>query len=122
MVVREGDKVCAFRCLLVDTIDGVQTKTPTPTKRRAYWGTPKTPVRMIQSSILSKAQLRLAKLDQLRQAARIGVEVRIKKECAKLGTKVELRVRQAETNKMRILKWNCANGNRPARLGHQPDG
>ncbi|KAJ0505285.1 hypothetical protein HanRHA438_Chr12g0552611 [Helianthus annuus] len=51
MVVREGDKVCAFRCLFVDTIDGVQTKTPTPTKRRAYWGTPKIPVRMIQSEI-----------------------------------------------------------------------
>ncbi|MFS7931648.1 putative T-complex 11 protein [Helianthus anomalus] len=67
--------------------------------KRAYWGTPKTPVRMIQSlrsCILLKAQLRLAKLDQLRQAARTGVEVRVKKERAKLGTKVELRVRQAE--------------------------
>ncbi|KAJ0581216.1 putative T-complex 11 protein [Helianthus annuus] len=94
------------------------------TKRRAYWGTPKTPVRMIQSlrsSILSKAQLCLAKLDQLRQAARTGVEVRVKKECVELGTKVELHVRQAETNRMRILKWNCTNGNRPARLGHHPD-
>ncbi|KAJ0931481.1 putative T-complex 11 protein [Helianthus annuus] len=76
----------------------------------------------LRSSILSKAQLRLAKLDQLRQAARTGVEVRVKKECAELGTKVELHVRQAETNRMRILKWNCTNGNRPARLGHQPDG
>ncbi|KAJ9538232.1 hypothetical protein OSB04_030965 [Centaurea solstitialis] len=57
-----------------------------------------------RSSILAKAQLRLAKLDQLRQAARTGVEVRVKKECAELGTKVELRVRQAETNRMRILK------------------
>ncbi|MFS8026823.1 putative T-complex 11 protein [Helianthus anomalus] len=101
--------------LFICVKDGVQTKMPT--KRRAYWGTPMTPVRMIQSlrsSILSKAQLRLAKLDQLRQVARTGVEVRIKKECAELGTKVELRVRQAETNRMRILKWNCANGNRPA--------
>lgn len=53
---------------------------------------------------MAKAQLRLAKLDQLRQAARSGVEVRVKKECAELGTKVELRVRQAETNRMRILK------------------
>nr|XP_043623306.1 uncharacterized protein LOC122595075 isoform X2 [Erigeron canadensis] len=57
-----------------------------------------------RSSILAKAQLRLAKLDQLRQAARTGVEVRVKKECAELGSKVELRVRQAETNRMRILK------------------
>ncbi|XP_024979522.1 uncharacterized protein LOC112516611 isoform X1 [Cynara cardunculus var. scolymus] len=57
-----------------------------------------------RSSILAKAQLRLAKLDQLRQAARTEVEVRVKKECAELGTKVELRVRQAETNRMRILK------------------
>ncbi|GJS23453.1 T-complex protein 11 [Tanacetum coccineum] len=57
-----------------------------------------------RSSILAKAQLRLAKLDQLRQAARTGVIVRVKKECAELGTKVELRVRQAETNRMRILK------------------
>ncbi|KAI3712412.1 hypothetical protein L1987_70968 [Smallanthus sonchifolius] len=57
-----------------------------------------------RSSILAKAQLRLAKLDQLRQAARTGVDVRVKKECAELGTKVELRVRQAETNRMRILK------------------
>ncbi|XP_076887685.1 uncharacterized protein LOC143537905 [Bidens hawaiensis] len=57
-----------------------------------------------RSSILAKAQLRLAKLDQLRQAARTGVEVRVKKECAELGTKVESRVKQAETNRMRILK------------------
>ncbi|KAJ0644932.1 putative T-complex 11 protein [Helianthus annuus] len=57
-----------------------------------------------RSSILAKAQLRLAKLDQLRQAARTGVEVRVKKECAELGTKVELRARQAETNRMRILR------------------
>ncbi|CAI9287157.1 unnamed protein product [Lactuca saligna] len=57
-----------------------------------------------RSSILAKAQLRLAKLDQLRQAARTGVKVRVKKECQELGTKVELRVRQAETNRMRILK------------------
>ncbi|KAK9059599.1 hypothetical protein SSX86_020303 [Deinandra increscens subsp. villosa] len=57
-----------------------------------------------RSSVLAKEQLRLAKLDQLRQAARTGVELRVKKECAELGTKVELRVRQAETNRMRILK------------------
>ena len=43
-------------------------------------------------------------LDQLRQAARTWVKVCVKKECAKLGTQVDLRVRQAETNRMRILK------------------
>ncbi|KAI7727118.1 hypothetical protein M8C21_018068 [Ambrosia artemisiifolia] len=66
-----------------------------------------------RSSILAKAQLRLAKLDELRQAARTGVEVRVKKESAELGTKVELRARQAETNRMRILK---AYGQRRATL------
>ncbi|KAJ0760916.1 putative T-complex 11 protein [Helianthus annuus] len=55
-------------------------------------------------NILAKDQLRLAKLDQLRQAARTGVEVRVEKECAELGTKVELHARQAERNKMRILR------------------
>ncbi|KAF5810371.1 putative T-complex 11 protein [Helianthus annuus] len=79
-------------------------------------------IQSLRSSILLKAQLHLAKLDQLRQAARTGVEVCFKKECVELGTKVELHIRQAETNRMRILKWNCTNGNRPARLGHQPDG
>ncbi|KAL8242403.1 hypothetical protein R6Q59_012705 [Mikania micrantha] len=57
-----------------------------------------------RSSILAEAQLRLTKLDRMRQATRTGVEVRVKEECAKLGAKVELRVRQAETNRLRILK------------------
>ncbi|GFY89353.1 T-complex protein 11 [Actinidia rufa] len=55
-------------------------------------------------SILAKAQLRLAKLDELRQAAKTEVEIRFKKERAELGTKVESRVRQAEENRMLILK------------------
>ncbi|CAL5329739.1 unnamed protein product [Camellia sinensis] len=55
-------------------------------------------------SILAKAQMRLAKLDELRQAAKTGVEMRFKKERAELGTKVESRVRQAEANRMLILK------------------
>ncbi|GJV56007.1 T-complex protein 11 [Tanacetum coccineum] len=55
------------------------------------------------SSILANGQRRLAKLDQLRQAGRSGVKVRVKKECAELGTKVKLHVRHAETNRMRIL-------------------
>ncbi|CAK9175692.1 unnamed protein product [Ilex paraguariensis] len=58
-------------------------------------------------SILSKAQLRLAKLDELRQTAKTGLEMRYKKERAELGTKVESRVQQAETNRMLILKAYC---------------
>lgn len=61
-------------------------------------------LQIIRLSILAKAQLRLAKLDELRQAARTGVEVRVKKECAELGTKVQSRVQQAESNRMRLLK------------------
>ncbi|XP_021285798.1 uncharacterized protein LOC110417668 [Herrania umbratica] len=55
-------------------------------------------------SILAKAQMRLAKLDELRQAAKTGVEIRFKKEREKLGTKVESRFQQAEANRMLILK------------------
>ncbi|KAJ1419984.1 T-complex 11 [Sesbania bispinosa] len=55
-------------------------------------------------SILTKAQMRLARLDELRQAAKTGVEMRHENERAKLGTKVESRVQQAEANRMRILK------------------
>ena len=55
---------------------------------------------------MEKAQKRLAKLDELRQAAKIGVEMRFKRERERLGTKVELRVQQAEENRMRILKAN----------------
>uniref|UniRef100_A0A2P2LSL0 Uncharacterized protein MANES_07G019200 n=2 Tax=Rhizophora mucronata TaxID=61149 RepID=A0A2P2LSL0_RHIMU len=55
-------------------------------------------------SILAKAQMRLAKLDELRQVAKTGVEIRFKREREKLGTEVELRVQQAEANRMLILK------------------
>lgn len=48
--------------------------------------------------------MRLARLDELRQAAKIGVEIRYKKEREKLGTKVESRVQQAEANRMLLLK------------------
>ncbi|ESQ34493.1 hypothetical protein EUTSA_v10006618mg [Eutrema salsugineum] len=54
--------------------------------------------------ILSKAQMRLAKLDELRQAARTSVEIRSERERVKLGTQVESRVQKAEANRMRILK------------------
>lgn len=55
-------------------------------------------------SILSKAQMRLARLDELRQAAKTGVELRFEKEREELGTKVESRVQQAELNRMLLLK------------------
>ncbi|XVE49095.1 hypothetical protein DITRI_Ditri01bG0054500 [Diplodiscus trichospermus] len=55
-------------------------------------------------SILAKSQMRLAKLDELRQAAKTGVEKRFQKEREKLGTKVESRFQQAEANRMLILK------------------
>ncbi|KAL1192227.1 hypothetical protein V5N11_032692 [Cardamine amara subsp. amara] len=54
--------------------------------------------------ILTKAQLRLAKLDELRQAAKTSVEIRSERERVKLGTQVESRVQKAEANRMRILK------------------
>ncbi|KAL0412743.1 UNVERIFIED_CONTAM: hypothetical protein Sradi_1476000 [Sesamum radiatum] len=55
-------------------------------------------------SMLANAQMRLAKLDELRQAAKTQVEMRFKKERAELGTKVEMRVRQAEANRLLILR------------------
>ncbi|KAF1895253.1 hypothetical protein Lal_00043898 [Lupinus albus] len=55
-------------------------------------------------SLLTNAQMRLARLDELRQAAKNGVQMRYENERAKLGTKVESRVQQAEANRMLILK------------------
>ncbi|KAG2303638.1 hypothetical protein Bca4012_062393 [Brassica carinata] len=54
--------------------------------------------------ILAKAQTRLARLDELRQAAKTSVEIRSERERVKLGTRVESRVQKAEANRMRILK------------------
>jgi Fe2+ transport system protein B len=54
-------------------------------------------------SFLAKAQDRLAKLDELRQAAKNDVELRFEKEKEELETRVESRVRQAEENRMRLL-------------------
>jgi hypothetical protein len=48
--------------------------------------------------------MRLAKLDELRQAAKSGVEMRFEKERQKLGSKVESRFKQAEANRMLMLK------------------
>ncbi|XP_074330115.1 uncharacterized protein LOC141667492 isoform X2 [Apium graveolens] len=58
-------------------------------------------------SLLDKSKMRLAKLDELRQAAKTSVEMRYKKERAELGTKVESRVKKAEANRMLILKSYC---------------
>lgn len=48
--------------------------------------------------------MRLARLDELRQAAKIEAQMRFEKERKKLGTKVESRVQQAEENRMLIQK------------------
>ncbi|GMH00350.1 hypothetical protein Nepgr_002189 [Nepenthes gracilis] len=55
-------------------------------------------------SILAKAQMRLARLDELRQAAKSEVEMRFEKERDQLEMKVESRVQQAEANRLLILK------------------
>ncbi|KAL2893496.1 T-complex protein 11-like protein [Bienertia sinuspersici] len=55
-------------------------------------------------SILANAQMRLARLGELRQAAKSEVEMRVEKERGELGMKVESRVQQAEANRMRILR------------------
>ncbi|KAJ8442860.1 hypothetical protein Cgig2_022226 [Carnegiea gigantea] len=55
-------------------------------------------------SILAKAQMRLARLDEMRQAAKNGVEMRVEKQRGELGMKVKSRVQQAEENRLLILK------------------
>lgn len=55
-------------------------------------------------SILAKAQMRLARVDEMRQAAKDGVEMRFEKQRGELGMKVESRVQQAEVNRMLIMK------------------
>lgn len=48
--------------------------------------------------------MRLAKLDELRQAAKTQAELRLQKERAELGTKVQKRVQQAEANRLLMLR------------------
>lgn len=55
-------------------------------------------------SILAKVQKRLARLDELRQAAKNAVEMRFEKERDELGNKVESRVQRAELNRSLLLK------------------
>ena len=54
-------------------------------------------------SLLAKEQSRLAKLDELRQAAKNDSETRFEREREELGMRVESRVRQAEKNRMELL-------------------
>ncbi|WVZ75033.1 hypothetical protein U9M48_023129 [Paspalum notatum var. saurae] len=54
-------------------------------------------------SLLAKEQSRLAKLDELRQAAKNDAETRFERERKELGMRVESRVRQAETNRIQLL-------------------
>ncbi|PKA57147.1 hypothetical protein AXF42_Ash002451 [Apostasia shenzhenica] len=55
-------------------------------------------------SLLAKAQKRLAQLDELRQAAKTGAEMRFEKQREELGSRVESRVQQAEANRLRLLE------------------
>lgn len=55
-------------------------------------------------SLLQRAQTRLAKLDELRQAAKTGAVLRLKREREELGTKVNSRIQQAEANRMLLLQ------------------
>lgn len=50
--------------------------------------------------------MRLARLNELRKAARVVVEMRYENQRKELGTKVESRVNQAELNRMLLLKAN----------------
>ncbi|XP_006648736.1 uncharacterized protein LOC102721810 [Oryza brachyantha] len=54
-------------------------------------------------SLLAKEQNRLAKMDELRQAAKNDTELRFKKEREELGMKVESRVRQAEEKRIQLM-------------------
>ncbi|KAL6634560.1 hypothetical protein ACP70R_027231 [Stipagrostis hirtigluma subsp. patula] len=54
-------------------------------------------------SLLAKEQSRLAKMDELRQAAKNDAEMRLEKEREELGVRVESRVRQAEMKRMQLL-------------------
>jgi hypothetical protein len=54
--------------------------------------------------LLAQAQMRLAKSDELRQAAKTEVQLRAEREREELESKVESRVQQAEINKMALLE------------------
>ncbi|XP_020112164.1 uncharacterized protein LOC109726781 isoform X2 [Ananas comosus] len=54
-------------------------------------------------SLLAKERKRLARLDELRVAAKIGVKTRFEEERKELDARVESRARQAEANRLRLL-------------------
>ncbi|KAL2520217.1 T-complex protein 11 [Forsythia ovata] len=55
-------------------------------------------------SLLKNIQNRLARTDELRQAAKNGVEMCFIRKCDELGAKVKSRAHQAEVNRMLLLK------------------
>ncbi|MQM02855.1 hypothetical protein Taro_035623, partial [Colocasia esculenta] len=55
-------------------------------------------------SLLQRTQMRLARVDELRQVAKTGVKMRAEKEREELGVKVESRIQHAEANRMLILQ------------------
>ncbi|KAL2497423.1 T-complex protein 11 [Abeliophyllum distichum] len=55
-------------------------------------------------SLLKNIQNRLARTDELRRAAKNGVEMCFMRKCDELGAKVKSRVHQAEVNRMLHLK------------------
>lgn len=55
-------------------------------------------------NLLANAQMRLARLDEIRNAAKCDVQMRFEKHREELGSRVESRVRQAEENRMQLLK------------------
>ncbi|XP_051216913.1 uncharacterized protein [Lolium perenne] len=55
-------------------------------------------------SLLEKEQNRLAKLDEVRQAAKNDAEMRFNREREELSMRVEHRVRQAEENRIQLLR------------------
>lgn len=58
--------------------------------------------------LLAQAQMRLAKSDELRQAAKTEVQLRAEREREELESKVESRVQQAEINRMALDKQRRA--------------
>uniref|UniRef100_A0A1D1YR82 T-complex protein 11 n=1 Tax=Anthurium amnicola TaxID=1678845 RepID=A0A1D1YR82_9ARAE len=55
-------------------------------------------------SLLQKTQMRLSRLNELRQSAKAGVEMRFEKEREELGMKVESRMQHAEANRILLLQ------------------
>lgn len=63
----------------------------------AYW------LHTTRLMILVQIRNCLARMDQLRQDAKNGLQMRFMKNCNELSTKVDLRLQQAETKRMILL-------------------